>query len=351
MRLQYILGRMRSGTDALVRDTRYAVRRLVRDWRFTAAAVLILGSRHRRQHRDLQPRQRDAVPPAAVGRSRSPRRHLSERHQRRRRRCELVSGLPGHGGVHRRLREHDRRVRPSRRELSGRGRLAAGDRRAHHRDLSVRAGTPAVARPLVQRRGGHARRRGRRRRRAPGVDEEVSRGSVRDRPDHPDRRRAGDDRRRRSRRPPRHHQHRPRHRLLAADFGAPDARRAAAHPGAAAGGGGVLREGPSARWRDRRAGAGGDAHSRQPAGGRVPEGGSGQGHRGVRVERRAHPSADGRPVDGGRVAAARASSASCWPSRAATWRRCCWCAGPRARRRCRSGWPWARRADSSFVTC
>ena len=42
MRLQYILGRMRSGTDALVRDTRYAVRRLVRDWRFTAAAVVIL---------------------------------------------------------------------------------------------------------------------------------------------------------------------------------------------------------------------------------------------------------------------------------------------------------------------
>ena len=29
--------------DALVRDTRHAVRRLVRDWRFTAAAVLILG--------------------------------------------------------------------------------------------------------------------------------------------------------------------------------------------------------------------------------------------------------------------------------------------------------------------
>lgn len=29
--------------DALVRDTRYAVRRLVRDWRFTAAAVVILG--------------------------------------------------------------------------------------------------------------------------------------------------------------------------------------------------------------------------------------------------------------------------------------------------------------------
>ena len=31
------------GADALLRDTRHAVRRLVRDWRFTAAAVLILG--------------------------------------------------------------------------------------------------------------------------------------------------------------------------------------------------------------------------------------------------------------------------------------------------------------------
>jgi len=29
--------------DALVRDTRHGLRRLVRDWRFTAAAVLILG--------------------------------------------------------------------------------------------------------------------------------------------------------------------------------------------------------------------------------------------------------------------------------------------------------------------
>jgi putative ABC transport system permease protein len=29
--------------DALARDTRYGVRRLLRDWRFTTAAVLILG--------------------------------------------------------------------------------------------------------------------------------------------------------------------------------------------------------------------------------------------------------------------------------------------------------------------
>src|SRR5262245_33994750 len=32
-----------AGWDALVRDTRHGTRRLVRDWRFTTAAVLILG--------------------------------------------------------------------------------------------------------------------------------------------------------------------------------------------------------------------------------------------------------------------------------------------------------------------
>ena len=32
-----------AGWDALVRDARHGVRRLVRDWRFTTAAVLILG--------------------------------------------------------------------------------------------------------------------------------------------------------------------------------------------------------------------------------------------------------------------------------------------------------------------
>src|SRR5882672_5851206 len=42
MRLRNVLGRVRPGIDAQVRDTRYAVRRLVRDWRFTSAAVLIL---------------------------------------------------------------------------------------------------------------------------------------------------------------------------------------------------------------------------------------------------------------------------------------------------------------------
>jgi len=42
---------------------------------------------------------------------------------------------------------------------------------------------------------------------------------------------------------------------------------------------------------------------------------------------------------------------SCWRSRAATWRHCCSCAGTPARRRCRFVSLWARRADSSCVTC
>ena len=46
-----------------------------------------------------------------------------------------------------------------------------------------------------------------------------------------------------------------------------------------------------------------------------------------------------------------ASSDSCSRSRAATWRRCCSCAAPRARRKSRCGWRSARRADSSCVTC
>lgn len=63
---------------------------------------------------------------------------------------------------------------------------------------------------------------------------------------------------------------------------------------------------------------------------------------------RIHPQMDG-PL----AAVARcclSSSGSCWRSRAATWRRCCSCAVPPVQRKCRSDWPWARRAGSLFVT-
>ena len=64
---------------------------------------------------------------------------------------------------------------------------------------------------------------------------------------------------------------------------------------------------------------------------------------------RIHPQMDGLLAASRRCCSS--SSGSCWRSRAATWRRCCSCAGPPARRKCRFGWPWARRADSSCVTC
>ena len=59
-----------------------------------------------------------------------------------------------------------------------RRRAAAGDRRTHHRHVSVGAGTAAVARPVVHRGRGHARRRGGGRSRSRGLDDEVPRRSL-----------------------------------------------------------------------------------------------------------------------------------------------------------------------------
>ena len=246
--------------DALLRDTRHALRRLLRDWRFTAAAVLILGlgigantAIFSLINATLFRQQSLADPDRLV---------------------DIYQNASNAGGIDGNsypayldmaaytdvFASTTAALVPTRRELPGRGRPAAGGRRTHHRDVSVRAGTPAVARALVRRGGGHARRRGGGRRRARGLDEEVPCGSVRDRPHHPDRRCAGHDRGGRPGRPPRHDQHRHRHRLLAADLVAPGARSAAAHAGAASGGGGVLREGSSPGRRHRRAGAGRDGH-------------------------------------------------------------------------------------------
>ena len=64
--------------------------------------------------------------------------------------------------------------------------------------------------------------------------------------------------------------------------------------------GGLLGQGAAARRRDRGAGAGGDGHPRPATGGRVSDRGSRQGHLGRGVARRAHPSAAGRPAHRGR---------------------------------------------------
>ena len=107
--------------------------------------------RHRRQHRDLQRRERGAVPRTGVRRPRSPRQHLSERPRGQAARRHLVRHLHGDGGVHRRLCGDDGRHHPDSRPLSPRRRRSRCDRRVRDGNLSRRPGTPAVARPLVRR--------------------------------------------------------------------------------------------------------------------------------------------------------------------------------------------------------
>ncbi len=93
------------------------------------------------------------------------------------------------------------------------------------RDLPLGARLAAVARALVRHGRRHTRRRGGGRGRSRSLDEEISCGSIRHRPDDPHRRCAGHDRGGRPRRSSRHGQHRHRDRLLAADRVAPGAWR------------------------------------------------------------------------------------------------------------------------------
>ena len=341
------------GLDALSRDTRHAARRLDRDWRFTAAAVPILGLGIGANTAIFSLVNATLFRRPALADPRPARRPLPERHQPRRRRRQLVSGLPGHGRQHRRVRGRDRGAGAARRELPRRRRAAAGPspstRRRHY--LSVLGLQPslgrwftaaedapgaavvAVARPRGVDGGSSApipsvigrtiRIDG-----VPvtivGVGPAGHRGTIN----------IG----------------------LVTDFWLPIAslpalgappRALTRRPGRS----GVLREGAPARRRHRGAGAGRDANPRHAAGRRVPEGGSGQGHRGVRVERRAHPSADGRPAACRRLHPARRRRAGAGdrvqqPGDAA--------ARPRrrlARRRSRCGSPSARRAASSFASC
>ena len=125
-----------TSVDAVVRDVRQSTRRLIRDWRFTAAAVLILGSRHRRHDGDLQPGERGPVQPDGRRRAGAAGGDLSERPREPGAHGELVSGVSGHGGVHRRLCQCDRRDASRRRHLPGRHRgPAAGRHRVHHLHL------------------------------------------------------------------------------------------------------------------------------------------------------------------------------------------------------------------------
>ena len=144
--------------------------------------------RHRRQHRDLQPRQRGAVPRAGVRRSRSPRQHLSER-PRRAGRSSSTRTPPTWTwrSTPTSLRRRWPASIPNPGALSPRRRRPRCGRRVHDGDVSRRPGTPAVARPLVRRR----RRSGPGRRSSPSLGHQawtraVPRRSVRRRTHDPD---------------------------------------------------------------------------------------------------------------------------------------------------------------------
>jgi hypothetical protein len=82
------------GFEMLFKDAREAVRRLLRDWRFTSAAVLIPRPCDRRQYGHFQRCERGALAAPAVPRSGPSGGYLRERYLRerpRRQRPELTS--------------------------------------------------------------------------------------------------------------------------------------------------------------------------------------------------------------------------------------------------------------------
>ena len=190
--------------DAVLRDTRQGIRRLVRDWRFTTAAVLILGLAigantaifslvnavlFREQafadpDRLVNIYQNDRAGRPLVVTSYSAYMEMAEYTDIFAATMAATIPMPVRYLRRRRHPRCGRRVRDG--------------------DISRHPGTPAVARPLVRRDGGTARGSARRRPRTSDVDPRVPRGPIRPRTRHPDRRRAGDDRRRRSCQSPRH---------------------------------------------------------------------------------------------------------------------------------------------------
>ena len=120
----------------------------------------------------------------------------------------------------------------------------------------------------------------------------------------------------------------------------------------------LVRESPSARGRHRGAGQSGDGRARTPARGRVS--GCVSRARASSPWAQASRSFPRRTCGSTRRRTCRSwrsprwcssSSASSSPSRAATWPRCCWCAAPRVRKKSRCGWPWAPSGLSSCGTC
>ena len=164
--------------DALARDTRYGVRRLVRDWRFTTAAVLILGlaigantaifsvvnavlfrdSPFADPDRLVNIYQNDPAGKPLVVISYDSYKEMAQYTDIFAATMAATIPIPA-----RYLHE---------------GGIRSANRRVRDGDLSRCPWTPAVARPVVRRDGGTARGTARRRPRVSGVDASVPRGSL-----------------------------------------------------------------------------------------------------------------------------------------------------------------------------
>ena len=289
--------------DALVRDTRHAARRLLRDWRFSVPAVLLLGLGIGANTAIFSIVNATLFRPSPFADSYAAGRALPE-HQGRRARHEHLPGVSGHGHRHQRVRARDGGDASSYRELS-RGEPESGAQRYRGiRDTVVpgRARHPAVTGPLVHRRRRTSGRPAGGRHRSSGVDDALWRGSGRDRPHGLRAGPADDDHRCRTSGLPQHIRHRPGHRLLAADrVGAWSAYQRAARGGR----GPVLREGAAARRRHGGAGAGGDGRAGPASRRGVSRRGPGHGHQRLRDRRCAHPPAGGHVPVRARLACAR----------------------------------------------
>ena len=172
--------------DALARDTRHGLRRLVRDWRFTTAAVLILGLAIGANTAIF------SVVNAVLFRDQAfadPDRLVNIYQNDRAGKPLVVISY----AAYKEMAEYTdifaatmAATHPEPRPLSPRRRHSQRNRRVRDGDLSRRPGTPAVARPLVRRDGGAARGSARRRPRASGVDPRVPRRPLRRRTRRPD---------------------------------------------------------------------------------------------------------------------------------------------------------------------
>ena len=281
-------------------------RRLMRDWRFTAAAVLILGLGIGATTAIFSLVNAVLFGPTAVA---EPERLVEIYQNARESRAPTANSYPAYldmAAFDRRLCQCDSRDAPRRHHVPGWHRGPAAVRhRLHHLHLPGHAGPPALAWTLVRCVGGGERRADRGRRRPCGLAAQVRRRPFHRRPQHSPGWRARHDRRRRPRRAQRHAARRRVHRFLGAGLGDRGAGPPGAHARTRHLRGGLLREGPAPAGRHRGAGTSGHGHVGEAPGGGVSQGGSGQRHHGDAIDRRADSSGAGRHPRGPGGGAAR----------------------------------------------